>query len=91
MRYRYPREVSPPGVRPIDHLRSLVEQGAAERWPEPSGGVPAKVRALLEHELGVIADLDYPCYFLTVHAIVAFARARGILCQGRGAAANSAV
>ena len=91
LRYRYPREVSPPGVRPIDHLRALVEQGAAERWTEATGGVPAKVRALLEHELSVIADLDYPCYFLTVHAIVAFARGQGILCQGRGAAANSAV
>jgi len=91
LRYRYPREVSPPGVRPIDHLRALVEQGAAERWTEAAGGVPARVRALLEHELSVIADLDYPCYFLTVHAIVAFARGQGILCQGRGAAANSAV
>ncbi len=91
LRYRYPREVSPPGTRPIEHLRALVEQGAAERWPAHAGGVPAKVRALLEHELSVIADLDYPCYFLTVHAIVAFARSQGILCQGRGAAANSAV
>ena len=91
LRYRYPREVSPQGTRPIEHLRALVEQGAAERWPAQAGGVPAKVRALLDHELSVIADLDYPCYFLTVHAIVAFARSQGILCQGRGAAANSAV
>ena len=91
LRYRYPREVSPPGVAPIDHLRRLVEQGAAERWPAAAGGVPAKVRTLLEHELAIIRDLDYPCYFLTVHAVVAFARGQGILCQGRGAAANSAV
>ena len=91
LRYRYPREVSPPGVAPIDHLRALVEQGAAERWPAAAGGVPAKVRTLLEHELSIIRDLDYPCYFLTVHAVVAFARGQGILCQGRGAAANSAV
>jgi len=91
LRYRYPREVSPAGVAPIDHLRALVEQGAAERWPASAGGVPAKVRALLEHELSIIRDLDYPCYFLTVHAVVAFARGQGILCQGRGAAANSAV
>jgi error-prone DNA polymerase len=91
LRYRYPREVSPPGVVPIDHLRALVEQGAAERWPAAAGGVPAKVRTLLEHELSIIRDLDYPCYFLTVHAVVAFARGQGILCQGRGAAANSAV
>ena len=91
LRYRYPREVSPPGIAPIDHLRALVEQGAAERWPAESGGVPAKVRTLLEHELAIIRDLDYPCYFLTVHAVVAFARGQDILCQGRGAAANSAV
>ena len=91
LRYRYPREVSPPGVVPIDHLRALVEQGAAERWPAAAGGVPTKVRTLLEHELSIIRDLDYPCYFLTVHAVVAFARGQGILCQGRGAAANSAV
>jgi error-prone DNA polymerase len=91
LRYRYPREVSPPGVAPIDHLRALVEQGAAERWPAAAGGVPTKVRTLLEHELAIIRDLDYPCYFLTVHAVVAFARGQGILCQGRGAAANSAV
>jgi error-prone DNA polymerase len=83
--------VSPPGVAPIDHLRALVEQGAAERWPAAVGGVPDKVRVLLEHELSIIRDLDYPCYFLTVHAVVAFARGQGILCQGRGAAANSAV
>jgi error-prone DNA polymerase len=58
LRYRYPREVSPPGVAPIDHLRALVEQGAAERWPAAAGGVPAKVRTLLEHELSIIRDLD---------------------------------
>jgi error-prone DNA polymerase len=91
LRYRWPREAAPPGVAPQDHLRALVERGAAERWPASAGGVPAKVRALLGHELAVIADLDYARYFLVVHSIVAFARARGILCQGRGAAANSAV
>ena len=91
LRYRYPAEVVPAGRTPMEHLRALVERGAAARWPDVAGGVPAKVRAQLEHELAIIADLDYPCYFLTVHAIVAFARGRGILCQGRGAAANSAV
>jgi error-prone DNA polymerase len=91
LRYRYPAEVVPAGRTPMEHLRALVEEGAAVRWPAAQGGVPAKVRAQLEHELAIIADLDYPCYFLTVHAIVAFARGRGILCQGRGAAANSAV
>ena len=58
------------------------------RWP---GGVPPKVVDLVEHELALIADLEYEPYFLTVYDIVAFARSRDILCQGRGSAANSAV
>ena len=58
------------------------------RWPQ---GVPSHVVELVEHELGLIADLDYEPYFLTVHDIVRFARGEGILCQGRGSAANSAV
>ena len=53
--------------------------------------MPAKVRALVEHELALIRELDYERYFLTVHELVSFARGRGILCQGRGSAANSAV
>ncbi|MFO0963013.1 MAG: error-prone DNA polymerase [Phycisphaerales bacterium] len=88
LRYRYPREVVPPGRTPMQHLRALVEEGALGRWPQ---GVPARVRAQLEHEFSIVGDLDYACYFLTVHSIVAFARSRGILCQGRGAAANSAI
>ncbi|MFM1936111.1 MAG: hypothetical protein RI990_1070 [Planctomycetota bacterium] len=91
LRYRYPAESVPAGTSADGHLRDLVERGARERWPEADGGVPAAVRAQLEHELAIIADLDYARYFLTVHGIVAFARGRGILCQGRGAAANSAV
>src|SRR5690606_29323742 len=66
----------------------LVEAGARVRWP---GGMPAKVRALIEHELALIAELRYEPYFLTVHDIVQFAREEKILCQGRGSAANSAV
>jgi len=58
------------------------------RWPE---GTPAKVIALVEHELKLIAELKYESYFLTVQDIVAFARSKNILCQGRGSAANSAV
>ena len=58
------------------------------RYPE---GVPERTREALKHELALIAALDYAPYFLTVHDIVRFARARGILCQGRGSAANSAV
>ncbi|RLS46009.1 MAG: PHP domain-containing protein [Planctomycetota bacterium] len=94
LRYRYPREVAPPGVDPMAHLRILVEDGAAQRWPAISPcreSIPTKVRAQLEHEFSIIAELGYACYFLTVHAIVSFARANNILCQGRGAAANSAV
>lgn len=88
LRYEYPDDLVPEGQTPAAHLRTLTETGARERWPE---GVPDKVRALIEHELSVIAELRYEPYFLTVHDIVAFARARGILCQGRGSAANSVV
>ena len=88
LRYEYPDEVVPPGVSPTDHLAALVAAGAGRRWPQ---GVPPAVRATLDHELAVIAELGYERYFLTLHDIVAFARDRGILCQGRGSAANSAV
>ncbi|HSH41044.1 MAG TPA: error-prone DNA polymerase [Arenicellales bacterium] len=88
LRYEYPDELVPAGHSPISWLRSLAEGGAAQRWPE---GVPEKVRRQLDHELALIEDLRYEPYFLTVHDIVAFARGRGILCQGRGSAANSAV
>ncbi|MFZ5492567.1 MAG: error-prone DNA polymerase [Pseudomonadota bacterium] len=88
LRYEYPQEVVPAGLTADQHLRALTFDGAARRYPQ---GLPGTVRALLEHELGLIAQLQYAHYFLTVHDIVAFARARGILCQGRGSAANSAV
>ena len=88
LRYEYPEEIVPPGSTPAGHLRRLTEQGICRRWPE---GEPAPVRELVEHELGLIAELGYERYFLTVHDLVAFARGRGILCQGRGSAANSAV
>jgi len=88
LRYEYPDEVSPQGVPPMRHLHELVWKGARERYPR---GVPAKVARQFEHEFAIIEDLQYAPYFLTVHEIVAFARSRGILCQGRGAAANSAV
>ena len=88
MRYQYPAEVVPPGLTPAQHLRALTEAGAHERWPE---GVPSPIRAQIEHELTLITELGYEHYFLTVHDIVAFARSQGILCQGRGSAANSAV
>ncbi|MFL6628465.1 MAG: DNA polymerase III subunit alpha [Vitreoscilla sp.] len=88
LKYEYPQEIIPAGQTPTSWLRSLAEAGAAKRFP---GGIPAKVVGLLEHELGLIARLKYEAYFLTVADIVAWARARGILCQGRGSAANSAV
>ena len=88
LRYGYPREIVPEGRTAQEHLRALVSIGAQERYPR---GVPPKVTRQIEHELAIIADLGYEPYFLTVQDIVAFARSRGILCQGRGAAANSAV
>ena len=86
--YEYPRELVPTGATPASHLSHLTERGMRWRWPE---GVPQKVVELVEHELRLIAELSYESYFLTVHDIVRFARAEGILCQGRGSAANSAV
>jgi error-prone DNA polymerase len=86
--YEYPHELVPDGQTPRSYLRQLSEQGMRRRWP---GGAPQKVVELVEHELELIADLDYEPFFLTVYDIVAFARAQGILCQGRGSAANSAV
>ena len=88
IRYEYPDELVPASETPASYLRSLTEQGMWRRWP---GGTPAKVVALVEHELKLIAELKYEPYFLTVHDIVAFARSKNILCQGRGSAANSAV
>ena len=88
LRYEYPRELVPAGESAASHLRKLTEAGAQRRWRD---GVPASERAAIEHELALIAELNYEPYFLTVHDVVAFARARGILCQGRGSAANSRV
>ncbi|MBK8207220.1 MAG: error-prone DNA polymerase [Planctomycetes bacterium] len=88
LRYEYPHEVTQDGLSPTDYLRREVWSGARRRYGEQ---VPEKVRAQLEHELGIIAALQYEPYFLTVYDIVRFARGEGILCQGRGSAANSAV
>ena len=88
LRYEYPRELVPAGLTPARHLRALTEAGAQTRWPE---GMPANVAVLIEKELELIGELRYEFFFLTVHDIVRFARERGILCQGRGSAANSAV
>lgn len=88
LKYQYPRELVPAGHDPASWLRHLTEQGIARRWPN---GASAKVRKQIERELELIAELGYESYFLTVQDIVAFARGRKILCQGRGSAANSAV
>jgi error-prone DNA polymerase len=93
LRYEYPQEIVPEGETPKSYLRTLTEQGALRRYPPRQfpNGIPPKVRAQLEHELALIAQMDYERYFLTVADIVHWARAQNILCQGRGSAANSAV
>ncbi|OYV82066.1 MAG: error-prone DNA polymerase, partial [Acidiphilium sp. 21-68-69] len=88
IRYEYPDEPVPPGKTPDAHLADLAWAGAAIRYP---GGVPAAIAATIRRELELIAQLGYARYFLTVNDIVDFARREGILCQGRGSAANSAV
>jgi error-prone DNA polymerase len=85
---RYPREPVPKGKTADGHLRDLTEAGLKKRYPQ---GVPPDVAALAEKELCFIAGGRIAHYFLTVHDIVAFARGQGILCQGRGSAANSVV
>jgi error-prone DNA polymerase len=86
--YDYPAELVPAGHTPASWLRALTEAGMRERWPE---GAPRNVVAQVEEELALIAELRYEAFFLTVQDIVRYARERGILCQGRGSSANSAV
>jgi error-prone DNA polymerase len=88
LRYEYPHELVPAGETPTSHLRNLVEEGIKRRFPD---GITPSVRASIENELQLIADLRYEPYFLTVRDIVAYARENHILCQGRGSAANSLV
>ncbi|HEY2159125.1 MAG TPA: error-prone DNA polymerase [Isosphaeraceae bacterium] len=88
LRYDYPEELCPAGETPASYLARLTLAGARGRYPE---GVPEKVRQLIEKELAIIEELNYPAYFLTVWDLVRFARSQEILCQGRGSAANSAV
>jgi len=86
--YGYPEELREGYATPQQALEAFAESGARARYPE---GVPDRVRSALDHELALIAQLGYAPYFLTVHDIVRFARAKDILCQGRGSAANSTV
>jgi error-prone DNA polymerase len=88
LRYEYPEEIVPAGATPTSHLRALTLRGAAGRWP---AGAPPAVRESIEHELRLIAELKFEPFFLTVHDVVQYARSQGILCQGRGSAANSTV
>ncbi|RZI59606.1 MAG: error-prone DNA polymerase [Rubrivivax sp.] len=88
LKYQYPQEVVPHGETPESYLRRITYAGAGRRWPR---GIPAKAQEQIEHELALISEMKYEHYFLTVHDIVAFARSQGILCQGRGSAANSVV
>ena len=83
--YVYPHELVPAEHTPASWLRHLTEQGMRRRWPQ---GTPTKVSQQIEKELALIAELNYESYFLTVEDIVRFARSKGILCQGRGSAAN---
>ncbi|HUN38799.1 MAG TPA: error-prone DNA polymerase [Acetobacteraceae bacterium] len=88
LRYQYPEEVEDSSLTPQQTLERQVRQHAPQRYP---AGLPDNVEHQLQHELRLIAELDYAPYFLTVHSIVRFARSKGILCQGRGSAANSVV
>ena len=88
LKQNYPHEPVPPGKTADGHLRDLTEAGLKRSYPN---GPSAKVRDLVEKELAFIQKKEIAHYFLTVHDIVAFARSQGILCQGRGSAANSAV
>jgi error-prone DNA polymerase len=88
LKYEYPDEPVPPGKTAMQHLTDLAWAGASWRYPD---GVPEKVDSLIRQELALIEEMEYPNYFLTVHDVVREARRMGILCQGRGSAANSAV
>jgi error-prone DNA polymerase len=93
LRYEYPQEIVPPGHSSTSWLRHETLAGAARRYPPHShpAGVPKAVSAQIERELALVAELHYEAFFLTVYDVVNFARGQGILCQGRGSAANSAV
>ena len=88
LRYEYPDEPVPSGYTPQSYLEEITWEGARWRFPD---GVPANVRNNIEKELSLIKKLEYAPYFLTVYDIVHYARSQGILCQGRGSAANSVV
>lgn len=88
LRYEYPPDLVPAGTSPAAYLKQLTHDGERRRYPN---GTPPSVQRLIRKELGLISEMKYEHYFLTIQDIVAFARSKGILCQGRGSAANSAV
>jgi len=88
LRYEYPPDLVPNDESPAAYLQRLTREGEHRRYP---GGTPLKVQGLIRKELALISEMEYEHYFLTIQDIVAFARSQGILCQGRGSAANSAV
>lgn len=88
LKYQYPDESDGTAEPPQETLGRLLREAIPGRYPT---GLPRDVARQLRHEMELIGKLDYAPYFLTVHAIVRYARSRGILCQGRGSAANSAV
>jgi error-prone DNA polymerase len=88
LRYEYPDEPVPDGHTPQQWLQKLVHNAARTRHPD---GIPASLQAKIDEELALIGRMNYAPYFLTVHDIVAWAKGQGILCQGRGSAANSAI
>ena len=88
LRYQYPTEWVPKGMSSDAYLEQKVWEGAQRRYPR---SVPLNVQAQIQHELNLVRKLQYADYFLTIWEIVDFARSKGILCQGRGSAANSAI
>ncbi|HTH45851.1 MAG TPA: error-prone DNA polymerase, partial [Oxalicibacterium sp.] len=89
IRYQYPKEIVPEGETTTSYLRHLVYEGATQRRFKQ--GIPPEIQRQIEHELALIAEMQYEPFFLTVYDIVKFARSKHILCQGRGSAANSVV
>lgn len=88
LRYEYPQELVPKGETAMSYLRSLVAKGVKTRFPD---GLTDAIQQTIEKELGLIEELNYPFFFLTIHDVVMFAKRQGILYQGRGSAANSVV
>lgn len=88
LKYKYPKEITSEGRTPQEELTYLTWEGATKHFGMQ---IPEKIRATINHELSFIEQMSYAEYFLTVYDIVRFAREKGILCQGRGSAANSTV